>query len=196
MRYVAMVVAGMSGQGPPIVWTEMHSQHHRHCEKEADPHSPHHVRGGLWSKVAFTHGGYMVAHDMEGFPPRSDLRGDTMLNLLNAGYPLWEMLLFAVLRWACVQDSFTSSFRPTAPRFWPRDTATGARVMLCFPWRRHPPSESSQEPREHFRLVAPRGASFSGAGGRRSHTVTAPAPLYSHHPEHAAPTSCPCPSMC
>lgn len=56
-KFVSLV-AVVTTVGSPIAWIAVHRQHHRHCEKENDPHSPYLIGNfnawfGLWNKVKF-----------------------------------------------------------------------------------------------------------------------------------------------
>jgi len=49
-----MIISVLTTVGSPLAWTAVHRQHHRHCETDRDPHSPHAIGAfrawfGLWS---------------------------------------------------------------------------------------------------------------------------------------------------
>lgn len=55
VRFLLAATGSMSGQGPVIEWCAMHREHHKHADRDGDPHSPHlHGEGfsgmlrGMW----------------------------------------------------------------------------------------------------------------------------------------------------
>ncbi len=55
LRGLFLIMGCMSIQGEPIRWATDHTEHHRHADKEGDPHSPEH---GFWH----AHWGWLIEH--------------------------------------------------------------------------------------------------------------------------------------
>ncbi|QGK68689.1 acyl-CoA desaturase [Allosaccharopolyspora coralli] len=96
-----LAVAGMmSAQGPVITWVADHRRHHAFSDREGDPHSPWLFGTGpaaLMKGFWHSHMGWLLNRDQtneERFAP--DLRKDRTLVRLNALFPLWTVLSFAL----------------------------------------------------------------------------------------------------
>ena len=50
-EYFLAICGTLTLQGGPIAWVGTHRIHHRHSDKDADPHSPH--EGGWWAHVGW-----------------------------------------------------------------------------------------------------------------------------------------------
>jgi sn-2 palmitoyl-lipid 9-desaturase len=95
-RRLLALLGTLSGEGPPITWTSVHRMHHRHSDKEGDPHSPQ--DGGWW------------AHMLWLFPrPRDpawrqmrdryakDLLQDPFMRMLDTTFIFWHFVLGGIL---------------------------------------------------------------------------------------------------
>lgn len=40
LKRLLLIMGSFAMQGPPLAWASLHLQHHRHADKEGDPHSP------------------------------------------------------------------------------------------------------------------------------------------------------------
>jgi stearoyl-CoA desaturase (delta-9 desaturase) len=97
VQFVLGVLGSMAFQGPLLEWVGRHRLHHRHSDRDGDPHSPHAPRRrGLWGRFrAFWHAhiGWALApdpNDLERYAP--DLRKSRMLRVVSALFPLWAAL--------------------------------------------------------------------------------------------------------
>jgi fatty-acid desaturase len=43
LKWPLLSLGCLAGTGSPIGWVAVHREHHRHSDKEKDPHSPHHI---------------------------------------------------------------------------------------------------------------------------------------------------------
>ena len=96
VRFLLGVTGSMAFQGTLFEWVGRHRLHHKHSDKEGDPHSPH-PHGPTFRSVlrAFWH-----SHLGWAFPPNppelvryaGDLRRERMLRIVNALFPLWAVL--------------------------------------------------------------------------------------------------------
>jgi stearoyl-CoA desaturase (delta-9 desaturase) len=97
LQFVLGVLGSMAFQGPLLEWVGRHRLHHRHSDREGDPHSPHAPRRrGFWGRFrAFWHAhiGWALAPD----PPdlgryAPDLRKSRMIRAVSDLFPLWAAL--------------------------------------------------------------------------------------------------------
>jgi stearoyl-CoA desaturase (delta-9 desaturase) len=58
LRGLFLVLGCMSIQGEPVRWATDHTEHHRHADKDGDPHSP---KDGFWH----AHWGWLVDHKFD-----------------------------------------------------------------------------------------------------------------------------------
>lgn len=58
LRGLFLIMGCMAVQGEPVRWATDHTEHHRHADKEGDPHSPEH---GFWH----AHWGWLVEHKFD-----------------------------------------------------------------------------------------------------------------------------------
>lgn len=137
MRYVSMILASMGGQGSPIVWAELHAQHHRTCDTTDDPHSPYNAEGGLLWKFIYVHGAHFATHCFSAYPPRTDLRSDRALCVLSHMYPVWEALLFACMYG--ILGSFPRTLGVVCLSAWLGWNTTELTNSVCHLWgeRKH-----------------------------------------------------------
>jgi stearoyl-CoA desaturase (delta-9 desaturase) len=94
------VLGSMAAQGSLFTWAAHHRRHHRHSDTPADPHSPHHHRGGARGVL----GGFWHAHVGWAFradPPHmeryiKDLAASRALRVTSRLFPLWVALGLAL----------------------------------------------------------------------------------------------------
>lgn len=97
VRVLLTAAGAMAGQGPPLIWTAHHRQHHRLADKPGDPHSPHLGEGaglraalrGLWH----AHLGWLMDRKLSSDPMRycPDLVRDRDVRLISK-YFIWFVL--------------------------------------------------------------------------------------------------------
>ena len=96
LRFVLAVAGSMSGQGSVIEWCAIHREHHKHSDRDGDPHSPNlHGRGffGMVKGMIHAHFGWLFSHNDE--PANSvvaDLLADPVLLLVDRLFWLWMPL--------------------------------------------------------------------------------------------------------
>jgi stearoyl-CoA desaturase (delta-9 desaturase) len=107
------ILGSMAIEGPLIWWVATHRRHHRHSDKELDPHSPHAGRkpgffgaakGLLHAHVGWTFDSEFNQTDQTRYAP--DLLGDPRIVTINRLFPLWvvlglliPMLIAGVVAW-------------------------------------------------------------------------------------------------
>lgn len=93
------VISVLTTVGSPLAWVAVHRQHHRHCEKTDDPHSPYLLGKfkawvGLWNKVRL---------DIRLV---KDIRKDSFQRTLHSFYFLilvaWCSILFIIDPWLVI----------------------------------------------------------------------------------------------
>jgi stearoyl-CoA desaturase (delta-9 desaturase) len=95
-RFVLAVAGSMSGQGSVLEWCAIHREHHKHSDREGDPHSPHLHDGGfvgMLQGMMHAHFGWLFSHNDE--PDNSvvaDLLADPVLRLVDRLFWLWMPL--------------------------------------------------------------------------------------------------------
>jgi stearoyl-CoA desaturase (delta-9 desaturase) len=87
------IAGSMAAEGPVLFWVAAHRRHHKHSDREGDPHSPH-LHGGAWAAVRglfHAHIGWMVRHEPDDLDryARDLLRDRTLVLWLNQPYFLW-----------------------------------------------------------------------------------------------------------
>jgi len=90
------IVACMAAQGPPTYWVANHRRHHRHVDRDGDPHSPL-IRGGQptgrWTGFWHAHMGWTFGHDLSNslqYCP--DLLKDATVRWVGRHYFSWIAL--------------------------------------------------------------------------------------------------------
>jgi sn-1 stearoyl-lipid 9-desaturase len=63
VEYVMTICATLALEGGPIFWVATHRIHHKHSDKEGDPHSP--VDGTWWAHMGWILTGKSMHHDTE-----------------------------------------------------------------------------------------------------------------------------------
>ena len=96
VRFVLAVAGSMSGQGSVLEWCAIHREHHKHSDREGDPHSPHLHDGGfvgMLQGMMHSHFGWLFSHND---PPANtvvaDLLADPVLRLVDRLFWLWMPL--------------------------------------------------------------------------------------------------------
>ena len=93
------ILGSMAVEGNLIWWVATHRRHHRHSDKEMDPHSPHAGRnagflgaakGLLHAHVGWTFYNEFNQTDQTRYAP--DLIGDPRMATINRLFPLWVVL--------------------------------------------------------------------------------------------------------
>ena len=91
LRRALAMCGTLAGEGSPISWVAIHRKHHKHSDREGDPHSPH--DGGWWSHVL-----WMLPRSNR-LPPEmverygKDLLRDPYMRMLDRTFLLWHMVM-------------------------------------------------------------------------------------------------------
>ena len=93
----ALAVAGsMAAQGPILEWCATHRQHHKHSDRDGDPHSPHlhgDGVGGFFKGLWHAHMGWLFAPEPAGTATAvPDLTADPVLRFIDRTYWLWVVV--------------------------------------------------------------------------------------------------------
>jgi stearoyl-CoA desaturase (Delta-9 desaturase) len=95
VQAIFAVLGSMAVEGPLFRWVATHRQHHRHSDKEDDPHSPH-LHGGGWKGFVkglwHSHMGWMFKHTPNLEKSIPDLVRSRMLTWINRLFPLWVLV--------------------------------------------------------------------------------------------------------
>jgi stearoyl-CoA desaturase (delta-9 desaturase) len=96
LRFITGMAGSMSGQGPVLEWCAIHRQHHKHSDREGDPHSPHthgdSVRG-IFRGMLHAHFGWLFSHDEITNPAVvADLLADPVLHFVDRFFWVWMLL--------------------------------------------------------------------------------------------------------
>jgi stearoyl-CoA desaturase (delta-9 desaturase) len=96
MRRSLAMLGTLSGEGPPITWVGVHRMHHRHSDKEGDPHSPQ--DGGWWSHILwlFPRPRDPAWRQMRDYYSK-DLIKDPFMRMLDKTFILWHFVLGGIL---------------------------------------------------------------------------------------------------
>ena len=88
LKGIFLVLGCMSIQGEPVRWATDHTEHHRHADKDEDPHSPEH---GFWH----AHMGWLIHHrfDREINPT---FKNDKVAMWVSKYTLVWVILGFAI----------------------------------------------------------------------------------------------------
>jgi len=89
VAFVLGVLGSLAWQGPALEWAQVHRRHHRHSDREDDPHSPHISGNGIAGVIRgaiFAHVGWMFlvnlrSADMARYSP--DLRADRTVRIVS-----------------------------------------------------------------------------------------------------------------
>ena len=119
LKQALMILGGMAGQGPPLLWAAFHRRHHQCTDKEGDPHSPNIFGSTLSDKLRGTlHAGFawMRRHKYPNpmvYTP--DLIRDPDIALLNKHYYKWVAL--AMILPAAIEFAVTGTLVGAATGF-------------------------------------------------------------------------------
>ena len=100
VRFLLGVAGSMSCQGPVMEWCAMHRQHHKHSDRDGDPHSPHlHGDGvaGFFKGMWHAHMGWLylpAPADIDRSIP--DLLADPVLRFVDRLFWFWVLLGWVV----------------------------------------------------------------------------------------------------
>ena len=96
LRFIVGVGGSMSGQGPVLEWCAVHRQHHKHSDREGDPHSPHlheGAIGGVLKGMWHAHFGWLFSHESHTSPGVvADLVADPVLRFVDRFFWVWMIL--------------------------------------------------------------------------------------------------------
>jgi stearoyl-CoA desaturase (delta-9 desaturase) len=93
IEFILAVFGSMAAEGPLLKWVALHRRHHQHSDQPGDPHSPHHLGGGLLGLLRgfwHAHVGWVFQAD----PPDlsryvKDLHQSGLLRTSSTLFPLW-----------------------------------------------------------------------------------------------------------
>jgi stearoyl-CoA desaturase (Delta-9 desaturase) len=92
-RFVLAVAGSMSAQGPVLGWCAVHRQHHKHSDRDGDPHSPHlHGEGvgGMLKGMWHAHFGWVFAEEpVAAAKAVPDLVADKVLVFVDRFFWFW-----------------------------------------------------------------------------------------------------------
>jgi stearoyl-CoA desaturase (delta-9 desaturase) len=87
VRFILAVGGSMSGQGPLLEWCAVHRQHHKHSDRDGDPHSPHLHGGGflgMFKGMIHSHVGWLFIDEPKGVATAvPDLVKDPILSFVD-----------------------------------------------------------------------------------------------------------------
>ncbi len=93
LEYALTLCGCLAWQGGPVEWVGTHRLHHKHSDRDHDPHSPSH--GFTWSHILWT-----LHRDLDGIQPRlaaKDLIRDPIMNRIDRSFFVPQLVLAAVL---------------------------------------------------------------------------------------------------
>ncbi len=93
VKYALACFACLAFQGPPITWVGVHRHHHKHSDKEDDPHSPEH--GFNWAHILWTMTKTYNEPKWEEFA--LDLKKDRVMRFLTKFWWLNQALAILIL---------------------------------------------------------------------------------------------------
>ncbi len=96
VRFVLGVAGSMSAQGPVLQWCAMHRAHHKHSDRDGDPHSPHLHGvglGGMLRGLWHAHFGWLFAAEAPAARGAvADLVEDPVLRFVDRFFWAWMLL--------------------------------------------------------------------------------------------------------
>lgn len=96
VRFIVGLGGSMSGQGPLLEWCAIHRLHHKHSDREGDPHSPHLHDGGIggmFKGMLHAHFGWLFTRGPATSPTVvADLLEDPVLRFVDRLFWLWMLL--------------------------------------------------------------------------------------------------------
>jgi len=95
LRFILAIAGSMSAQGPVIEWCALHRAHHKHSDRDGDPHSPHlqgHGILGLLKGMWHSHVGWLFSAEPAANPAAvADLLADPVLLFVDRLFWLWML---------------------------------------------------------------------------------------------------------
>jgi stearoyl-CoA desaturase (Delta-9 desaturase) len=95
LRFILAVAGSMSAQGPVIEWCALHRAHHKHSDRDGDPHSPHlqgHGIIGLLKGMWHSHVGWLFSSEPAANPAAvADLMADPVLLFVDRFFWVWML---------------------------------------------------------------------------------------------------------
>lgn len=95
LRLILGIAGSMSAQGPVIEWCAVHREHHKHSDRDGDPHSPHaHGEGitGMLRGFCHAHFGWLFKNEpMAHAKVVADLLADPVLVFVDRLFWLWML---------------------------------------------------------------------------------------------------------
>jgi stearoyl-CoA desaturase (delta-9 desaturase) len=95
LRFILAVAGSMSAQGPVIEWCALHRAHHKHSDRDGDPHSPHlqgHGIFGLLKGMWHSHVGWLFSSEPAANPAAvADLLADSVLLFVDRFFWVWML---------------------------------------------------------------------------------------------------------
>ena len=95
LRMILAIAGSMSAQGPVIEWCAVHREHHKHSDREGDPHSPHaHGEGvgGMFRGMVHAHFGWLFKNEPTAHAKVvADLLADPVLVFVDRLFWLWML---------------------------------------------------------------------------------------------------------
>jgi stearoyl-CoA desaturase (delta-9 desaturase) len=88
LRGLFLILGCMSVQGEPVRWATDHTEHHRHADKEGDPHSP---EDGFWH----AHMGWLIERRFDR-PINPTFKNDALAMKISRYTVLWAVLGFVI----------------------------------------------------------------------------------------------------
>jgi stearoyl-CoA desaturase (delta-9 desaturase) len=96
VKVILIIFGSMSLQGSLFKWVAVHRKHHKHSDRDGDPHSPHlhgesvlEMFSGLWH----SHLGWIFKEDAADILLHApDLAEDPLINRVSSLFPLWVAL--------------------------------------------------------------------------------------------------------
>ncbi len=116
VRFIFGVAGSMSFQGPLLEWCAIHRNHHKHSDREGDPHSPHLHDGGIggiFKGMIHAHFGWLFQHEAHATPGVvADLVADPVLNFVDRFFWLWMILGWVIpaVIGGLISDSWFGAF--------------------------------------------------------------------------------------
>jgi stearoyl-CoA desaturase (delta-9 desaturase) len=95
VRFLLAAAGSMSAQGPVLEWCAVHRQHHKHSDREGDPHSPHLFGEGvfaLFKGMIHSHMGWLFKAEPAGVANAvPDLVADPVLRFADRFFWVWML---------------------------------------------------------------------------------------------------------
>src|SRR5262249_30545623 len=89
LRWLLLVTAAMSAQGPPLFWVATHRHHHSISDSDGVPHSPQ-LGASRWSGFLHAHLFWMFRYSGSDIGAYArDLLADPLVFRVNQQYFLW-----------------------------------------------------------------------------------------------------------